>query len=425
MESQVGERKPNLYSSNSQSVSSHVAKAARRAQRDANRSLYGKTKDQYNDVVESLVQLSEALSKILDKKVTVLVEDVPVDQQLAFHLPTVYQQVESVEGVKELKHKVAKLSKRIDKVNAKIDKVGDAVCSLADNQKLLGDNVLALSQVVLGEKTVDSVAKVEPVNTSRNSSVGSSDAVSDSYKCDKPVKPHQENAVAAKSSKQSKRGSSDKKDVFENSRIKKTYHAYGDDQAVDFFETYYDLMEFEGSSQTTCNMVSSSAKWLHSRLCGDNGLESTPANKRTYHLYQIPRVLAYYAGACAKIADEHRDVYGYDDFGELFDEFNQQVHDNPTLPYIAPTYLCANSGNRVELSDYQVVVGYGYWLKLVDDFNKLSKQRRNGLSLENSFYTSKMWALGFGSEGLLYTLQGETVDTFDFEHPEKYLTEVQ
>lgn len=413
-----------MYSSNPQSVSSHVAKAARRAQRDANRSLYGKTKDQYNDVVESLVQLSEALSKILNKKVTVLVEDVPADQQLAFHIPTVYQQVESVEGVKELKHKVAKLSKRIDKVNAKVDKVSDAVCALADNNKLLGDNVLALSQVFLEEKPAVPVAKVEPANIS-SSSASSLDAVSGSSKCDKPVKSYKETTVAAKSSKQSKRGSSDKKDVFENSRIKKTYHAYGDDQAADFFETYYDLMEFEGSSQTTCNMVSSSAKWLHSRLCGDNGLECTPANKRTYHLYQIPRVLAYYAGACAKIADEHGDAYGYDDFGELFDEFNQQVQDNPTLPYIAPTYLCANSGNRVELSDYQVVVGYGYWLKLVDDFNKLSTQRRNGLSLENSFYTSKMWALGFGSEDLLYTLQGETVDTFDFEHPEKYLTEVQ
>lgn len=421
----MGERKPNLYSSNSQSVSSHVAKAARRAQRDANRSLYGKTKDQYNDVVESLVQLSEALSKILNKKVTVLVEDVPVDQQLAFHLPTVYQQVESVEGVKELKHKVAKLSKRVDKVNAKVDKISDAVCALADNNKLLGDNVLALSQVVLGEKPSASTAKVEPVSTNSDSSAGLSDTVSSSSICNKPVKSHKEDEVAARSFKQSKRGGSDKKDVFENSRIKKTYHAYGDDQATDFFETYYDLMEFEGSSQTTCNMVSSSAKWLHSRLCGDNGLECTPANKRTYHLYQIPRVLAYYAGACAKIADEHGDVYGYDDFGELFDEFNQQVQDNPTLPYIAPTYLCANSGNRVELNDYQVVVGYGYWLKLVDDFNKLSTQRRTGLSLENSFYTSKMWALGFGSEDLLYTLQGETVDTFDFEHPEKYLTEVQ
>ena len=421
----IGERIPALYSSNSQSVSSHVAKAARRAQRDADRKLYGKTQDQYNDVVESLVQLSEALSKILNKKVTVLIEDVPADQQLSFHIPTVYQQVESVEGVKELKHKVSKLSKRIDKVNAKIDKVGDAVCSLADNQKLLGDNVLALSQVVLNGNTANQVESISESTTNTKPAVKQKTAKSvcesarnnlsdqgrdDSSKTSKTTKPVQ---------------SSGKRDVFENSRIKKTYHAYGDDQAVDFFETYYDLSEFEGSSQTTYNMVSSSAKWLHSRLCGDSGLECTPTNKRTYHLYQIPRVLAYYAGACAKIADEHGDVYGYDDFGELFDEFNQQVQDNPTLPYIAPTYLCANSSNRVELNDYQVVVGYGYWLKLVDDFNKLSSQKRNGLSLENSFYTSKMWALGFGSEDLLYTLQSETVDTFDFEHPEKYLTEVQ
>lgn len=414
-----------MYSSNSQSVSSHVAKAARRAQRDANRSLYGKTKDQYNDVVESLVQLSEALSKILNKKVTVLVEDVPADQQLAFHIPTVYQQVESVEGVKELKHKVSKLSKRLDKVNAKIDKVGDAVCSLADNQKLLGDNVLALSQVVLNGKTSNQVVTSSDSSADTKPKVKqkTTESVCKSVHSDSTEQGKGNSTEIGKVKKPAQR--SNKRDVFENSRIKKTYHAYGDDQAVDFFETYYDLAEFEGSSQTTCNMVSSSAKWLHSRLCGDSGLECTPANKRTYHLYQIPRVLAYYAGACAKIADEHGDAYGYDDFGKLFDEFNQQVQDSPSLPYIAPTYLCANSSNRVELNDYQVVVGYGYWLKFVDDFNKLSKQKRNGLTLENSFYTSKMWALGFGSEDLLYTLQSETVDTFDFDHPEKYLTEVQ
>ena len=414
-----------MYSSNSQSVSSHVAKAARRAQKDANRSLYGKTKDQYNDVVESLVQLSEALSKILNKKVTVLVEDVPADQQLSFHIPTVYQQVESVEGVKELKHKVSKLSKHIDKVNAKIDKVSDTVCSLANNQKLLGDNVLALSQVVLNGNT-DSKYDVTVKSAAVNKHEVEQKTADSTCKSKRNNLPECNTNDITETNKTKKFvRPSDRRDVFENSRIKKTYHAYGDDQAVDFFETYYDLAEFEGSSQTTCNMVSSSAKWLHSRLCGDSGLEGTPANKRTYHLYQIPRVLAYYAGACAKIADEHGDLYGYDDFSELFDEFNQQVQDNPTLPYIAPTYLCANSSNRVELNDYQAVVGYGYWLKLVDDFNKLSKQKRNGLTLENSFYTSKMWALGFGSEDLLYTLQSETVDTFDFDHPEKYLTEVQ
>lgn len=407
------------YRSNAKSTLNHLNRAVERAKSDSKRALYSKTVSEYDDAVASLVQLAEALSRILNKKVTVTVDDVPADQQLAFHIPTVYQQVKSAEDVQELKKQVKKLSKKVNKNSEDVRQLARIVEKQSEES---AKNVIALSECVASvASAVKSLSGSTPSGAQQP--INKVNADEPGALCYKPSELSKGNGQTAQdankeSEHRSSASNSDRVrsaasgDVFKGTAVVKAFGKYGDEdvhrksfaQSLAYVADGRSRIAVTGRVRQICKSVE---QWCDVRLRKDIPVKN---GRKCYHLYQFPRVLAYYVGYCAKVWRENPGT-SLTDLDPL-SEFVELVESKPDLPYIAPSFLCAGSKHREELSVEDVAEGYAYWLQLVRAFNDVQDRYGLGQSLDNQFYPSKMYALGFVNEKQAVYMQNRSYETF-------------
>lgn len=360
-----------------ESVVNHVNKAVQYTDRDSKRELYGKTVAKYEEkVVSSMVLLASAVSEVLGKKVTVLVEDEPCEPVKDKPSKRMVQQEKEIQYLKE---KVNNLEQSLSTVVEQNNTTINMMASLSEY--LCGKNDVKVPNVKSTEKKNVHVNKIKPGKV--------------------PVTGNSK-TVLKKSSVNDKNLNSGKSKAFEFSKVKKVFHKYYDDQADSFYRV---LSNLSNSKYMSVEMISSAAlPWFDCRFVSKKPPVSL-SGKPAYRLYQFPRYLAYYVGVCAHRWNENKFYNVRSDFDDFVSSVSSRNEDNP-MP--APNFLIARSNEHVELSDDDVVIGYWYWLVFVHEFNRVSKEMKESVTLEPGFFTAKMKALGFGSEELLVKLQNIT-----------------
>lgn len=360
-----------------ESVVNHVNKAVQYTDRDSKRELYGKTVAKYEEkVVSSMVLLASAVSEVLGKKVTVLVEDEPCEPVKDKPSKRMVQQEKEIQYLKE---KVNNLEQSLSTVVEQNNTTINMMASLSEY--LCGKNDVKVPNVKSTEKKNVHVNKIKPGKV--------------------PVTGNSK-TVLKKSSVNDKNFNSGKSKAFESSKVKKVFHKYYDDQADSFYRV---LSNLSNSKYMSVEMISSAVlPWFDCRFVSKKPPVSL-SGKPAYRLYQFPRYLAYYVGVCAHRWNENKFYNVRSDFDDFVSSVSSRNEDNP-MP--APNFLIARSNERVELSDDDVVIGYWYWLVFVHEFNRVSKEMNESVTLEPGFFTAKMKALGFGSEELLVKLQNIT-----------------
>lgn len=419
------------YNSNVKATSNHLRRAVEYASQDVGKNLYSKTKNAYDDTVGSLVQLADALSRILDKKVTIMIEDVPVDQQLAFHIPTVYQQVESVNEVKNLKKKVKKLTKQVYKQNETIKAITDfevkqaeTVDKIAEGLNSVTDMFSMYLQHELEKQESSTVDKSSPINSEEDTTSCKRNV---QRSCKKDT-VQEERVSDLESEHPSTSGdtvtnrsvtSNRKKDVFKGTKVRKAFQKYSDscEERHDFGEVLVMAPQELGVPDHIDDICHYASTWYIERFL-DRDMPVDKNGNNTYHLYQFPRVFAYYVAVCAKMRLEDPNC----DMNILY-EFVRLVRKNKKLPYLAPTILCAGSDERIELSDRDVLWGYAYWVQIVEMFNSYAREHNLSVHLTYDVYPAKMFALGFATEERACMLNEHSFKTYNIDDPDVYLTD--
>ena len=379
-----------------ESVVNHVNKAVQYTDRDSKRELYGKTVAKYEEkVVSSMVLLASAVSEVLGKKVTVLVEDEPCEPVKDKPSKRMVQQEKEIQYLKEKVNNLEQsLSTVVEQNNTTINMMASLSEYLCDKHSEKVPNVKST------EKKNVYVTKLKP---------GKVPITGNSKNARKKSSLDEKKVNAKDCVKSNKKLDSSKSKAFESSKVKKVFHKYYDDQADSFYRV---LSNLSNSKYMSVEMISSAAlPWFDCRFVSKKPPVS-PSGKPAYRLYQFPRYLAYYVGVCAHRWNNYKLYNVASDFDEFVKNIQTSEHENP-MP--APNFLIAKSTEHVELGDVDVVRGYSLWLTFVEWFNKMSKDFGEGVTLESGFFTAKMKALGYGSESLLAELQ-DLKDSSDIDY---------
>ena len=372
-----------------ESVVNHVNKAVQYTDRDSKRELYGKTVAKYEEkVVSSMVLLASAVSEVLGKKVTVLVENEPCKPIKDKPSKRMVQQEKEIQYLKEKVNSLEQsLSTVVEQNNTTINMMASLSEYLCDKHDKKTPNVKST------EKKNVHVTKLKP---------GKVPVTGNSKNARKKSSLDEKKVNAKDCVKSNKKLDSSKSKAFESSKVKKVFHKYYDDQADSFYRV---LSSLSNSKYMSVEMISSAVlPWFDCRFVSKKP-PTSPSGRPAYRLYQFPRYLAYYVGVCAHRWNENKFYNVRSDFNDFVSSVSSHNEDNP-MP--APNFLIARSNEHVELNDDDVVIGYWYWLVFVHEFNKVSKEMKECVTLEPGFFTAKMKALGFGSEELLVKLQSIT-----------------
>ena len=409
------------------SVLNHVKKAASYAEKDSSKGLYSKTVDKYSgEVVSAMEALADALSVILGSKVSISVDGKPVDEALEKGVATLSERSQAVRAAIDTNQKAAAQNARIKKLESRMDALEQSAQTVVSQNDAMLQMFANLSKLITPQTVISSGASAasaveEKLKKKKSKKAEAADAQTKQNRAAEQTKPRgNKTAKAAKekpaaSSKSSKASSTD---PFSGSKIKKAFHKYYDDQADAFYKV---LKKLTSARAMSVEMIANSVlPWFDCRFMS----KTAPVNmngKPSYSLYQFPRYLAYYVGICAHNWNDYKFYNPRSDFQEFADAVYASDEDNPM---IAPNFLIAKSDEHVELDEKDVVCGYWYWLMFVKYFNQASREMRAGVTLEPAFFTSKMHALGYGSEDLLFKLQNikdpDQIDIYEYQKTGKW-----
>ena len=389
------------------SVLNHVSKAAKCAESDSDRNLYSKTVDKYEtQVVEAVERLAEALSCIVGRQVTITVQS-ECNSKLQDGSTS------SESSRRKSSSRSYKDSERIKELESKVKSLESTLETVVSQNNTTIQMMASLSKYVTGEERSFSQKASERMESdSSKRRVPSKGALTSSKErsCPQP-KPlqRQDTANAASSKRCAEQSNSASVDKFANSKVRKVFHRYSDDDAEKFYRILKDLPH--SAKCASAGLIAEAvAPWFDCRFIS----KKPPKNKRgrqAYHLYQFPRYLAYYVGVCAKNWGKNKFYKVRNDF---LDYSRSVLSSKEEDPMPAPSWLIARSSDHVKLCPEEVEYGYWLWLIFVEQFNRASSSLRLGITLEDEFYTAKMKALGFGSEELLCRLQ-DTHSPYDID----------
>lgn len=407
------------------SVLNHVKKAASYAEKDSSKGLYSKTVDKYSgEVVSAMEALADALSVILGSKVSISVDGKPVEEALEESVATLSERSQAVRAAIDTNQKAAAQNARIKKLETRMDALEQSAQTVVSQNDAMLQMFANLSKLITPQTIISSEASSAPAVVeekpkkkkkskeaeSANAQPKQERAAKESKRKEKPAKAVEEKPAASSKPKST--------DPFSGSKIKKAFHKYYDDQADAFYGV---LKKLTSARAMSVEMIANSVlPWFDCRFMS----KTAPVNmngKPSYSLYQFPRYLAYYVGICAHNWNDYKFYNPRSDFQEFADAIYASDEDNPM---IAPNFLIAKSDEHVELDEKDVVCGYWYWLMFVKHFNQASREMKAGVTLEPAFFTSKMHALGYGSEELLFKLQNikdpDQIDIYEYQKTGKW-----
>lgn len=380
------------------SIKNHVDRATEYTSLDADRHLYQKTVDKYDtEVITSLVNLTCALSKVLGKKITVSIEDRPVESKSVTpscnfaEPPGVVQLV--YKDSKSSKKKSRKQDKKVKKLEKKVRKLEKSVSELVEQNKQLVD---CLAQT---NKTLLQMSKKTSEDAKPSKEAGKTKV----YGSSEPVPVKQEKQVERKSNTTS--SSASKKTSVKG--VKKTFHKYFENQVRPFHDVLKSMLTTDCQCDGYTSIIADAVlPWYENRYV-DSSSPYAKGNK-CYKLYHFPFYLAYFCGFARKSWDENP----IDNLkGDLEPFVSNEDSGSVVVP--APSFLLQSSDDHEELTEDQAVRGYAVWLRFVEAFNCQSKKLKAGVYLYPDQYTSKMSSLGFVSDEVLNVMtRCKTADSF-------------